>query len=90
MQQVREIRQFNDSPITVPDERIANAVWVEPRIGALRRRPDRIAIDFAVRSEECSTGSLDASYGHFTTGGIDDRIASTLPPVFRPNTVPRS
>jgi hypothetical protein len=29
-------------------------------------------------------------YGHFTTGGIDDRIDSTLPPVFRPNTVPRS
>ena len=23
------------------------------------------------------------SYGHFTTGGIDDRIESTLPPVFR-------
>jgi hypothetical protein len=30
------------------------------------------------------------SYGHFTTGGIDDKIDSTLPPVFRPNTVPRS
>jgi len=29
-------------------------------------------------------------YGHFTTGGIDDRIDSTLPPVFSPNTVPRS
>jgi len=31
-----------------------------------------------------------AAYGHFTSGGMDDRMASTLPPVFRPNTVPRS
>jgi hypothetical protein len=30
------------------------------------------------------------SYGHFTTGGIDDRIESTLPPVLRPKIVPRS
>jgi hypothetical protein len=29
-------------------------------------------------------------YGHFATGGIEDRIEFTLPPVFRPNTVPRS
>jgi hypothetical protein len=29
-------------------------------------------------------------YGHFATGGIDDRIDATLPPVFSPNTVPRS
>jgi poly(A) polymerase len=29
-------------------------------------------------------------YGHFTTGGREDRIEATLPPVFRPNTVPRS
>jgi hypothetical protein len=28
--------------------------------------------------------------GHFTTGGIEERIESTLPPVLRPNTVPRS
>ncbi len=25
------------------------------------------------------------SHGHFTSGGIDDRIESTLPPVFSPN-----
>ncbi len=30
------------------------------------------------------------SYGHFTTGGIDDNIDSTLPPVRRPKMVPRS
>jgi hypothetical protein len=29
-------------------------------------------------------------YGHFTTGGSDDRIDSTLPPVRKPKTVPRS
>jgi len=28
--------------------------------------------------------------GHFTTGGMDDRIEATLPPVFKPNIVPRS
>jgi hypothetical protein len=28
--------------------------------------------------------------GQRTVGGIDDRIASTLPPVFRPKMVPRS
>ena len=28
--------------------------------------------------------------GHFTSGGSDIRIASMLPPVFRPNCVPRS
>ena len=40
-----------------------------------------------------SSASLRASevnYGHFTSGGIDDRIESTLPPVFRPKMVPRS
>jgi hypothetical protein len=30
------------------------------------------------------------TYGHFTTGGIEDRIDSTLPPVRRPKMVPRS
>ena len=29
-------------------------------------------------------------YGHFTTGGMDDRIESTLPPVLSPKMVPRS
>jgi hypothetical protein len=29
-------------------------------------------------------------YGHFTSGGIDDKIESTLPPVLRPKMVPRS
>jgi len=29
-------------------------------------------------------------HGHFTAGGMDIKIASTLPPVFRPKIVPRS
>ena len=29
-------------------------------------------------------------YGHFTVGGIDERMESTLPPVFNPKIVPRS
>jgi hypothetical protein len=33
---------------------------------------------------------LGRRYGHFTSGGIDDRIESTLPPVFSPKMVPRS
>jgi hypothetical protein len=38
-------------------------------------------------------GNSRSSYpaqGHFTMGGIEERIESTLPPVLRPNTVPRS
>ena len=30
------------------------------------------------------------NHGHFTIGGIELRIDSTLPPVLRPNIVPRS
>ena len=29
-------------------------------------------------------------HGHFTTGGMEERIESTLPPVRRPKMVPRS
>ena len=32
----------------------------------------------------------DRGYGHFTTGGMEDRMLVTLPPVLRPNVVPRS
>ena len=31
-----------------------------------------------------------APYGQATIGGMEDRIDSMLPPVFRPNIVPRS
>ncbi|MGX1199008.1 hypothetical protein ACSSVQ_002992 [Parvibaculum sp. MBR-TMA-1.3b-4.2] len=35
-------------------------------------------------------GQQRMSYGHFTSGGMEDRIEVTLPPVLRPKTVPRS
>lgn len=34
--------------------------------------------------------ALYLPHGHFTVGGMEDRIEFTLPPVLRPNTVPRS
>ncbi len=34
--------------------------------------------------------SFSNLYGHFTVGGMDDKIESTLPPVFSPKIVPRS
>jgi hypothetical protein len=36
------------------------------------------------------TAWLENAHGHFTAGGMDIRIASTFPPVFRPKIVPRS
>jgi hypothetical protein len=43
----------------------------------------------------CSNGNgtmatLTGSYGHFTSGGSEERIESTLPPVRKPKMVPRS
>ena len=35
-------------------------------------------------------GLGQCAHGHFTSGGSDDRIESTLPPVLRPKMVPRS
>jgi len=34
--------------------------------------------------------SAERPQGHFTIGGMELRIESTLPPVFRPKVVPRS
>lgn len=44
------------------------------------------------RSTSSTSAGSDASraHGHFTTGGIEERIESTLPPVLSPNTVPLS
>ena len=49
------------------------------RGGADRRRGDGVRRVREVKA-----------HGHFTTGGIDDRIESTLPPVRSPKIVPRS
>ena len=50
-----------------------------------------------LRARKHHDGELDQpvagqmiAYGHFTTGGIEDRIESTLPPVRSPKIVPRS
>jgi hypothetical protein len=47
----------------------------------------------ANHGNECPVSGLKrtpANHGHFTTGGSDDRIDSTLPPVRKPKMVPRS
>ena|SRR5215471_10678650 len=49
---------------------------------------DKCAKRYALTRRDFS--KLRPAYGHFTTGGIDDRIESTLPSVLSPNTVPRS
>ncbi len=35
-------------------------------------------------------GMTEPLYGHFTSGGSEDRMDSMLPPVLSPNSVPRS
>ncbi len=56
--------------------------WIEQDFGpdetALRRRLQQL-----IAEQQCT-------HGHFASGGMDDRIEATLPPVFSPNTVPRS
>ena len=42
-----------------------------------------------LNKEERLTGH-SVPYGQRTSGGIEDRMASTLPPVLRPKVVPRS
>ena len=44
--------------------------------------PDRLAA-LGVRNDQ-------NDHGHFTTGGSEERIESTLPPVRKPKIVPRS
>ena len=46
--------------------------------------------DGVVHVDQHRARQLRHGYGHFTSGGIDDRIESTLPPVLSPNVVPRS
>ena len=51
------------------------------------KETDKRARSFALNSDPFGS---PYRYGHFTCGGIDDRIAATLPPVFNPKMVPRS
>jgi hypothetical protein len=52
--------------------------------GLMSREP------FASILASAGGGELVAGHGHLTTGGSEERIEATLPPVFRPKTVPRS
>lgn len=66
-----------------------------------RRAPLVTARNFGVRLDHRSphsdgsatvredNGDLEFQ-GHFTTGGMELRMLSTFPPVFKPNVVPRS
>ena len=54
-------------------------------IGVARHDIERI-----VRYGRDATEFARERQGHFTAGGSDERIDSTLPPVLRPNVVPRS
>ena len=59
--------------------------------GCLRlRRPLRL-VGYAAEPPPHSLRERGGdNHGHLTIGGIELRIESTFPPVFRPNMVPRS
>ena len=48
------------------------------------------AREFVRKAHYSGSRVCELPYGHFASGGSDDRIESTLPPVFRPKVVPRS
>ena len=56
------------------------------------RKPQRRRVDARDKRGHDAAVANNArkNYGHFTSGGIDERIESTLPPVFNPKIVPRS
>ncbi len=60
---------------------LGHTLWLEVQSGLYDR-----AGDFGRRAPE----ERAFAYGHLTRGGIELRIDSTLPPVRRPNVVPRS
>ena len=43
-----------------------------------------------LRQRQRRTARAEFHYFHSATGGMEDRMLSTLPPVFRPTVVPRS
>jgi hypothetical protein len=58
--------------------------------GIAVRTTASLPLAYARISISIAQGSCIMAYGHFTSGGIDDRMESTLPPVFSPKMVPRS
>ena len=77
-----------------------NALYEAKRMGR-----NRIHLSTAMAAPEPESDSTEATphldlprnrrvsrrpHGHFTKGGIEERIEATLPPVFSPKMVPRS
>ena len=72
-------------------EALGKEVWPADRDTLVTKAREGNASD-AVLGQLSWDGSPEYPYiyGHFASGGSDIRIASTLPPVFSPNSVPRS
>ena len=63
-----------------------------PGVGQVLARAEALWIeaDFPLSGQARDDVLTKALQGHLTVGGIEDRIESTLPPVFSPKIVPRS
>jgi hypothetical protein len=83
---------------TAKESQPSNAEWTAGQSATFGKKPDGregfgYRLEVMANSPLCPgaiCGHWRRRQGHFTTGGIDDRIDSTLPPVFNPNVVPRS
>ncbi len=67
--------------------------YADGSAGAARVRAGLASLDSRVSSDvgnAIAHLARASAYGHFTTGGMLERIELTLPPVFRPKVVPRS
>ena len=53
----------------------------------MRKRPDWGGVDHHVKSSRVSGG---VGQGQLASGGIEDKIEATFPPVLSPKIVPRS
>ena len=93
----RPVQMVAGDRLVVEHRRVARTAAA---LSSLSDRTLPTSASSAARSSAVAAGSQKAGlmstppsgmrHGHFTTGGSEERIASTLPPVLRPNTVPRS
>ena len=80
-----------ETAIVMNEGALGRATREELRVGAAGiSRTSFAEVDVKVIEATCESVSCSRLYGHFTTGGIDERMLATLPPVLRPNVVPRS
>lgn len=83
---------------TAKESQPGTAKWTAGQFATFGKKPNRREgfapwFEVLANSPLCPgamSGHGRIRQGHLTTGGIDDRIDSTLPPVFSPNVVPRS